>query len=127
MRPYFNYFDHLLSRRQSSVNGDCLSQWQRANFHPCIIDTPQPITYKFVAGDLSTTPTATPNLVHIRPRGLLCVWVKYNLNYLFIYTPFAGNSPSGQTRRRIVAHDVSNDLNPPGDVPFWVSLTLLHI
>jgi len=36
----------------------------------------------------SATPTAVPNLVQIRPRGLLGKWVKYNENfiYLFIYT-----------------------------------------
>ena len=35
----------------------------------------------------SATPTAVPNLVQIRPRGLLGKWVKYNeiLIYLFIY------------------------------------------
>jgi len=32
----------------------------------------------------SATPTAVPNLVHIRPWGLLGEWVKYNLNYLYL-------------------------------------------
>jgi len=40
---------------------------------------------------------------------------------------FFGNSPTGQTRRRIFAHDGSNDADSRKDVPFWVSLTLLHI
>jgi len=31
----------------------------------------------------SATPTAVPNLVHIRPWGLLGEWVKYNLNYFY--------------------------------------------
>jgi len=36
------------------------------------------------------TPTAVPNLVQIRPRGLLGKWVKYNeiFIYLFIYLQF---------------------------------------
>jgi len=29
---------------------------------------------------MSATPTAEPNLVHIRSWGLLCEWMKYNLN-----------------------------------------------
>jgi len=36
---------------------------------------------KFVTDDYvgrSATPTAMPYLVHIRPRGLLGEWVKYN-------------------------------------------------
>ena len=46
----------------------------------------------------SATPTAVPNLVQIRPRGLLGKWVKYNENfiYLFIYLYlFFMNSPTG--------------------------------
>ena len=39
---------------------------------------------------MSATPTAVPNLVLIRPPGLLGKWVKYNENfYLFIYTFFS--------------------------------------
>jgi len=39
----------------------------------------------------SATHTAVPNLVQIRPRGLLGKWVKYKENfiYLFIYTFFS--------------------------------------
>jgi len=35
------------------------------------IDTPEPITKKLSLLITSATPTALPNLVHIRPRGLL--------------------------------------------------------
>jgi len=43
--------------------------------------------------------------------------MKYNLIYLFI--PFFWNSPTGQTRRRrIFAHDGSNDTDSCKDVPF---------
>jgi len=35
----------------------------------------------------SAAPTAVPNLVQIRPRGLLGKWVKYNEIFLFINRP----------------------------------------
>ena len=57
-----------------------------------------------------------PNLVHIRPWGVLGNWVKYN-QIIFIYA-LCGNSPTGQTRRRIFAHDGSNDADSRKDVPF---------
>ena len=34
-------------------------------------------------------------------------------------TLFFGNSPTGQTRRRIFAHDGSNNTDSREDVPFW--------
>jgi len=71
---------------------------------------------------------AVPNLVQIRPRGLLGKWVKYNeffFNFL-VYTFFM-NSPTGQTRRRIFTLDGSNDAGSRKDVPFWVSLIFLPI
>ena len=39
--------------------------------------------------------------MYIRPRSLLGTWVKYNQN-CFIFA-FFGNSPTGQTRRRMMA------------------------
>jgi len=53
--------------------------------------------------------------------GLLGEWVKYNwiFIYLFIYTPFFGNSPAGQMCRHIFAHDGSNDADSRKNVPFW--------
>jgi len=70
---------------------------------------------------MSGTPTAVPNLVRIRPRGALGECVKYNsTEILFIYLwPFFGNSPTGQKRRRIFAHDGSNDADSHKDVLFW--------
>ena len=52
--------------------------------------------------------------------GLLGKWVKYNeiFIYLFIYTFFFMNSPTGQTRRRIFTLDGSNDADSRKDVPF---------
>ena len=72
---------------------------------------------------MSATPTAVPNLVLIRPRGLLGKWVKYNENfYLFIYFIylylFFMNSPTGQTRQRIFTLDGSNDADSRKDVLF---------
>jgi len=81
----------------------------------------------------SANPTGVPNLVHIRPRGLVGEWVKHNqilFIYLFIYflfifylfIPLFGNSPAGQIRWQIFAHDGSNDADSRKNVPFWVSL-----
>ena len=39
--------------------------------------------------------------------------------------PFFGNSPTGQTRRRIFTHDGSNDADSRKDVPFGEFFTLL--
>ena len=51
--------------------------------------------------------------------GLLGTWVKYNQNYFYLY--LFGNSPTGQTRRRIFTHDGSNDADSRKDVPFlWI-------
>jgi len=67
----------------------------------------------------SATPTAAPNLVHMRSRGLLGEWVKYNLNYFYLFIiPLFGNSPTGQTRQLIFAHDGSNDADSPKDPSF---------
>ena len=49
--------------------------------------------------------------------GLLGIWVKYNQNYFYL-CPFFGNSPTGQTPRRIFTHDGSNDTDSRKDVPF---------
>jgi len=65
----------------------------------------------------SATPKAVPNLVQIRPRGLLGKWVKYNENFIYLYLFFM-NSPTGQTRRHIFTLDGSNDANLRKDVPF---------
>ena len=54
--------------------------------------------------------------------GLLGTWVKYNQNYFYLY--LFGNSPTGQTRRRIFTHDGSNDADSRKDVPF---LGICHI
>ena len=49
---------------------------------PYRIDTPEPITKKFVTGDYVGD-------TYIRPRGLLGTWVKYNENYFYL-CPFLG-------------------------------------
>ena len=67
----------------------------------------------------SATSTAVPNLVQIRPRGLLGKWVKYNeILFIYLFIPFFINSPTGQTRRRIFTLDGSNDADSRKDVPF---------
>jgi len=65
----------------------------------------------------SATPTAVPNLVQIRPRGLLGKWVKHNEKFIYLFIPFFINSPTGQSRRRIFTLDGSNDADSLKDVP----------
>ena len=66
---------------------------------------------------MSVTPRAVLNLVQIRPWGLLGKWVKYNeIFYLFI--PFFMNSPTGQTRQRILTLNGPNDADARKGVPF---------
>ena len=111
---------HGLRSSASSVwtaTGLVNARWQFST--PYRIDTPK-ITKKIVTGDLRQWPLqlcqiwCTPAL-----GGLLGEWVKYtgNLNYFYLY-PFFANSPKGQTRRRIFAHDGSNDADSCKDVPF---------
>jgi len=47
--------------------------------------------------------------------------VKYNKNYfyLFIYTFFFFDQPTGQTRGWIFTRDSSKDAKSRKDVPFW--------
>jgi len=72
------YSASLVLTATGLVNG----KWQFST--PYRIDTPQPITKKLSQVITSAIPTAVPNSVHIRPRGLLGEWVKDN-QFLFIY------------------------------------------
>jgi len=55
--------------------------------------------------------------------------VKCNEIFIYLFTPFFGNSPTGQTRRRIFTLDGSNDADSrkDEDVLFGVSLIMLLI
>jgi len=57
---------------------------------------------------------------------LLGKWVKYNKHYFYLYT-FLVDTSTGQTRRRIVTLDSSNNVDSRRYVPFGVSLILLPI
>jgi len=63
---------------------------------------------------------AVPNLVQFRRWKLLGKWVKYNeiVFFIILCIPFFGNSPTGQTRRRIFVFDGANDAASRKDVPF---------
>ena len=65
----------------------------------------------------SATPTAVLNLVYSRPRWSSGRMGEIWPTFFYLY-PFFGNSPTGQTRRRIFAHDGSNDADSRKDVPF---------
>jgi len=97
-----------------------------------IFDPPQnphPLTIikKLLLVITSATPTAVPNLVQIRPWGVLGKWLKYNEIFKIYLYLFFMNSPTGQTRRWIFMLDGSNDADSRKDVPFGVLLTLLDI
>ena len=103
---------------QPCVNGDWLYRWERANFDPHKIDTPQPITKKVVTGDYIGDPYSCAKLgAHMSTGG---IWA-YGWNItkiIFIYT-FLGThlvTPTGQKRRRIFTHDGSNDADSRKDV-----------
>jgi len=117
--------DHpIWQQRQPSVNGDWLSQWERAISDPLQNRHPLTDLKKMSQVTTSATPTAVPNLVHIRPWGVSGRMVTYNLIF-FIYTLFSGTQL--QVRRVDgFSHD-SNDVDSRKDVPFWISLTLLPI
>ena len=86
------------------------------NFRPPTESTPLNRSPKNLSQVITwATPTAVPNLVHSRPRGFLSEWVKYNH---FIIYAFLGDSPTGQTSRRIFTHDGSNDTDSRKDVLF---------
>ena len=76
----------------------------------------------------SAAPTAKPNLVQIRPWGLLGKWVKYH-QIFFIYT-FFGNSPAGYIIRPVdgFSHLMAQTTGTRARVClFGVSLILLLI
>jgi len=85
---------------------------------PHRIDTSQPITKKFVTGDYVGDPYGCAKLgAYPSTGGRLGTWVKYNQNYFYL-CPLFGNSPTGQTRQRILTHDSSNDADSRKDAPF---------
>jgi len=99
-------------------------------FDPYKIDTPQLTDHQKLSEVItSTTSTAIPNLVHIRARvrAFWVNWVKYN-QFIYLFMPLFGNSPTSQTRRRIFARNgSSNDADSSKNVPFGVSLIWLPI
>ena len=81
------------------------------------METPEPIGKKLAQLITSGRRPLVPNFVQIGPRGLLGKCVKYNWFFLFI--PFFGNSPTGQTAWWIFTRNGSNDAVSPKDVHFW--------
>ena len=94
---------------------------------PHRIDTPQPITKKFVTGDYVGDPYGCAKLGAYPYTGSFWAHGWNITKIIFIYAPFLRNSPTGQTRRRIFTHNGSNDADSRKDVPFWEFFTLLSI
>ena len=88
------------------------------------IDTPQPITKKFVTGDYVGDPYGCAKLGAYPYTGGFLAHGWNITKIIFIYAPFLRNSPTGQTRLRIFTHDSSNDADSRKDVPF---LGIFHI
>ena len=103
------------------VNG----KWQFSTPHR--IDTPQPITKKFITDDYIGDPYvcaklgAYPSTKDFWAHG----WNVTKI--IFIYALFFRNSPTGQTSRRIFTHDDSNDAVSRRYVLFGEFFTLLFI
>jgi len=76
---------------------------------PYRIDTPQPITKKFVIDHFVGDPyTAVPNLIHTRFWRGASARIEIDLTNFIIYLyPFFENLPTGQTCRRISAHMIA--------------------
>jgi len=90
------------------------SQWKWQFLTPYRINTPSTNHQKMSQVIISATLTDTPNLVHIRPRRASGRMGEILPN---LFMPLFGNSPTGQTRRRIFARDGSNDADLRKDVP----------
>jgi len=89
-----------------------------AIFDPPRNPHPRPITKNLVHVITSPAPTAVPNLVQIRTRGASGQMGEIERNVFYLYL-FYMNSPIGQTRRRILTMDGSNDADSRKDMPFW--------
>ena len=96
------------------VNG----RWKFSTPHT--IQTPWPITKKFVASDYVGDPYgcakfgANPSTRGFWTNG----WNITKFLFIYLFIPFFINSPTGQTRRRIFTLDGSNDADSRKDVPF---------
>jgi len=101
------------------VNG----KWQFSTPHR--IDTPRPISKKFVTGYYVGDPLRLCQIRCISAHGGF--WAHgWNITKI-IFMPFFGNAPTSQTPRRICTHDGSNDADSRKDVPFGDFFTLLPI
>jgi len=76
---------HSTNHRQPGSASHVLTATGFVNETPNKIDTPQPINQTFVTGDYVGDPYSYVKLGHIRPRGHLGIWVKYNQNYFYLY------------------------------------------
>jgi len=88
---------------------------------PYRIDTPEPITTKFVTGDYVDDPYSCAKFdAHPSTEGFWANgWNITEILFIYLFMPhFFGNSPTGQTCWRIFTHDGSNDVDSRKDVTF---------
>jgi len=80
------------------------------NFRPQTESTPlNQSPKKIVTGDYVSDPYGCDKFGANPFMGASGKWVKYNKNFIYLFIPFFGNSPTGQTRRQIFKLDGSND------------------
>jgi len=113
---------HRRAVAQHCINGDSLSQWRRANLTPYRMKTPEPTAKKFVTVDYVQEATNCAKFPANPPTGSVSA-NRWNITeFFFLFIPFFGNSPTGQTVTAwwIFTRNVSNDAVSRKDVPFGV-------
>jgi len=70
---------------------------------PYRIDIRQPITKKFATGDYVGHPYSCAKFAAQPSMGLLGEWMKYNQNFIYLYSPFWRNSPTIDGFWRMIA------------------------
>jgi len=80
---YMHAVGHCLQRRGLHSKGGAIPRMEHAKRRSASTS----LFLHHGTGDVSAAPKAVPNLVQIRPRVLLCKWVKYNEKF-FKFIPF---------------------------------------
>ena len=106
--------NHSLNGSSDSVNGDLQFLWEWPIFTPHKINTPEPIDKQFGTIDYIREGTSYTNFGRNPFTGSFWAngWniTKIIFMYLFIYTFFFFDQPTGQTRGWIFTRDSSKDV-----------------
>ena len=112
--------------RQPCVNGHWLCQWERAIFDPHRIDTPQPITKKFVTGDYVGDPYSCAKLGAYASTGGFWAHGWNITKIIFIYGRWywSGHRNNSQNDIDPVNVNIANRLLLPAIIGRWRHFTL---